>query len=204
MIRTLIDAATRRGRTLEVPSPDRMCGMYGVLMERLFDVLPHEHTRMEVQQMLYTAQVLCIARHGRPLFANQFTATSKGPVIMSLWKLQGSAEGLMNLMHPIHREAVDDESRATVIEVADRLARLDAKQIGRFANAATTAQAQVFRKWVDRSIKKMERNTASFVGTESITLKDLEEEVRRRYPGINALERAERGETAPSTMADAA
>lgn len=200
MIRALITARRRAPR--EVPNPDRMCGSYGILMERLFTVLPHEHTRIEVQHMLYTAQVLSIARSGLPLFQNQFIGTSDGPLIPVLWRLQQSREGLEHVMHPIHRDLIDEDDRDTIISVADRLARLDAKQIAVYANSHLSAANRCFIAWCAQNIKNMKRNGEGFLGDRTVTLLDLEGEVRRRYAGRNALERADQ-ETATQKDGDA-
>jgi hypothetical protein len=200
MIRALVTARRRAPR--EVPNPDRMCGSYGLLMERLFTVLPHEHTRIEVQHMLYTAQVLSIARCGQPLFQNQFIGTSDGPVIPVLWRLQQSREGLEQVMHPIHRELIDEDDHDTIVSVADRLARLDARQIAVYANSHLSAANRCFLAWCAKNGKSMKRNEEGFLGDRVVTLLDLEGEVRRRYAGRNALERADQ-ETATQKDGDA-
>ena len=191
MIRTLIQAVSRPPRVADIPTPDRMCGAYGILMQRLFGILPHEHTRLEVQQMLYTAQVLSIARNGRPLFANQFTATTKGPVILVLWRMQSSSKGLDQIMHPVHLDTMDQEDRDVIESVADTLGRLDSKQIALYGNSAMSATGRVFMKWVGDDRRNRKKGPDGFVGDASVTLADLETEVRRRYAGRNALEKAE-------------
>jgi uncharacterized phage-associated protein len=203
MMRLLMGAGRRTARVVETPTPDRMCAAYAVLMERLFDVLPHEHTRLEVQQMLYAAQVLSIARNGRPLFDNQFVATSKGPVILVLWRLQSSPHGLGQVMHPVHRDLLDQEDRDVVESVADRLARLDARQIAVYANSPLSAAGRIFVQWSSENVKSLKKGPDGFLGDRSIALADLESEVRRRYAGRNALERAEQ-EAAQKDSSDAA
>lgn len=197
MIHALITARRRAPR--EIPNADRMCGSYGVLMERLFTVLPHEHSRLEVQHMLYTAQVLSIARSGRPIFENQFIGTSKGPLIPVLWRLQQSREGLEHVMHPIHRDLIDEDDRDTITSVADRLARLDAKQIAVYANSHLSAANRCFLGWCSQNINSIRKNDEGFLGDRPVTLLDLEGEVRRRYAGRNALERADRQNEAASS-----
>jgi len=204
MMRLLVGAARRTPRCIETPTPDRMCAAYGVLMERLFGVLPHEHTRLEVQQMLYTAQVLSIARNGRPLFDNQFTATRSGPVILVLWRLQSSPRGLDQVMHPVHRDLLDQDDREVIESVADALARLDARQIAVYANSALSAAGRVFVEWTSDNVKSLRKGPDGFLGDRSISLADLESEVRRRYAGRNALERAEQAAHPDGAVARAA
>jgi hypothetical protein len=206
MIRTLLQAVSRPSRIDATPTPDRMCGAYGVLIKRLFGILPHEHTRLEVQQMLYTAQVLSIARNGRPLFQNQFTATRSGPVLLTLWRLQSTTRGLDQIMHPIHSDLIDAEDRDVIESVADALGRLDASQISVYANSSASAAARRFVAWVGQNTKRMRKGPDGFLGDAPITLADLESEVRRRYAGRNALETAEGdagAQTASGAMTDA-
>lgn len=203
MMRTLLQAVSRERHRIETPNPDRMCAAYGILMRRLFTVLPHEHTRLEVQHMLYTAQVLSIARSGRPLFANQFTATMKGPVILTLWRLQSSQQGLERIMHPVHLDLLDEDDRDAIESVADALARQDSRKIAIYANSHLSASARSFVAWTAANRKTLKKGPDGFLGDASITLRELEDEVRRRYAGRNALENPESADRQPDASAPA-
>ncbi len=189
MISKIVEALRERPEPVPTPNPDRMCAAYRLLARRLFQVLPHEHSRLEMHHMMYVAQVLSIARNDRPLFGNQFTATLEGPVLKTLWKLQNEKRGMESIMHPIHADLLDDEDVDTIHHVADRLARLDPDQISVYSNSSTSACAKVLGAWMKDVGTSGIRRTDGFVGTRAIEMSELEAEVQRRYAKVLAARR---------------
>lgn len=65
----------------------------------LGDLKGWKMTNMEMQKLLYVAQIIHLGREGRPLFEEQFEAWPLGPVLKSLYHLvKGSGSGRV---HPV-------------------------------------------------------------------------------------------------------
>ena len=167
--------ATLLGRTSRPPvmvMPIALFAAYGELARQLRACLPHEHGRRTVQELLYVADVLHVARTGRRMYPNEFMATAGGPACELLFEYQKSDEGMAHLMHEAHRVLVDDDMRDAIADVVDKLGHANKDTIRHYSQGPGSA----FRALFIRHIAWIETRKGP-----SITTEMVHQEAERRY-----------------------
>lgn len=162
----------RPSRPPVVTVPIALFAAYGELSRQLSACLPHEHGKRIVQEMLYVADVLHVARTGRRMFPNEFIATSCGPACELLFEYQRTDEGIAHLMHDAHRSLVDDEMRSAIADVVAKLGHANKDTVRRYSQGPGSAFRLLFMRhieWID--VRK----------GPSITTEMVHQEAERRY-----------------------
>lgn len=162
----------RPSRPPVVMTPNALFAAYGELERQLRDCLPHVHDKRIVQELLYVADVLHVARTGRRMFPNEFIATSCGPACGLLFEYQRTDEGMAHLMHEAHRALVDEDIRSAIAGVVAKLGHANKDTIRHYSQGTGSAFRTLFMRhieWID--VRK----------GPSITTEMVHQEAERRY-----------------------
>ena len=95
------------------PKPDPLLGAAQIIRDAIGET---KKTPLDIQRLLYLAQLHHLGEAGNPIFPDLFQATVLGPIVPRLMPLLKRKGGVS---HPIHQSAVSSNSR-DLIETVTR------------------------------------------------------------------------------------